>query len=224
MPRVESCLLTCDQELRGFHATWLKQKEEERKEAAEIENRKWEGQWHGAVAEALTGIGRSAGFGSALRIPLAPGVHIGVPSISRDTSRTSISHGVKNSSGTFFNIPSATTCDSSSTLSISTVSDLGEEIEERVERVASRHDMFYFEDGNVEIVCGGTVFRVHSTISFSSPKLQDVFSPYTLLHAPMPEGCPRITFKDSPEDFAALLKMIYTPGCVPAPHDVSFVS
>jgi hypothetical protein len=40
----------------------------------------------------------------------------------------------------------------------------------------------------------------------------------------MPEGCPRVVFKDSAEDFAVLLKMIYTPGYVPPPFDVSSVN
>ena len=116
----------------------------------------------------------------------------------------------------FVNTPA--TAISSPTLSISTVSDLtptdfGEEIEHSEEPTTDLHDMFYFEDGNVEIMCGHTVFRVHSTIiSFASSKLRDVLSPSTLLGAPVPEGCPRIGFNDSAEDFAVLLKMIYTPG------------
>ena len=73
------------------------------------------------------------------------------------------------------------------------------------------HETFYFEDGNVEIVCGDTVFRVHSTIiSFSSSKLRDMLSPSTLLNAPMPEGCPRTVFEDSADDFEVLLETIYT--------------
>jgi hypothetical protein len=110
---------------------------------------------------------------------------------------------------------------SSPTLSISTISDLtptelDEDIGEgRGERMLTRHDTFYFEDGNVEVVCGDTVFRVHSTVvSFSSPKLRDMLSPSTLLNAPMPEGCPRIIVKDTSEDFSVLLKMVYTPGWV----------
>ena len=126
------------------------------------------------------------------------------------------------SSEAFVDIPA--TAISSPTMSISTVSDLtptelGEEIERSEEQTTVRHDTFCFEDGNVEIVCGDTVFRVHSTIiSFSSPKLRDVLSPTALLNAPMPEGCPRVIFKDSAEDFAVLLKMIYTPGYISSPR------
>jgi len=79
--------------------------------------------------------------------------------------------------------------------------------------VVIHHDTFYFEDGNVEIVCEHTLFRVHSTtISFSSPKLRDILSQSALLRAPTPEGRPRIAVTDTAQDFAVLLKMIYTPG------------
>jgi len=106
------------------------------------------------------------------------------------------------------NFPAGTI--SSPTLSISTVSDLTPtELGEGVEQTTARHDTFYFEDGNVEVVCGDTVFRVHSTvIAFSSPKLRDILSPSELLHAPIPEGPPRITISESAGDFEILLKMI----------------
>ena len=121
-----------------------------------------------------------------------------------------------------------TTTGSSPTLSISTISDLTptefdyDIRESNGERITTHHETFYLEDGNVEVVCGHTIFRFHSPIvSFSSPKLRDMLSPSTLLNAPMPEGCPQIVFKDNAEDFAVLLKMIYTPGSVPPPLDIS---
>ena len=143
-------------------------------------------------------------------LPVAA-IDIGIPS--------SILHDMEHSSETFTNTPAIGI--SSPTFSISTVSDLtptelGEESEYGREQMATRHDTFYFEDGNVEIVCGDTVFRVHSTVvSFSSSKLRNMLSPTTLLNTPRPEGCPRVVFEDSAEDIAVLLKMIYTPGCVP---------
>jgi len=141
------------------------------------------------------------------------------PSTSRDSGCPS---------GTFVNIPPSAA--SSPTLSISTLSDLtptelGEDVEGSSGKLmmTARHETFYFEDGNVEIACGHTVFRVHSTtISFSSPKLRDLLSKSALLRAPMPEGCPRIAFTDTAEDFAILLKMIYTPGYVTPPADAVF--
>ena len=103
---------------------------------------------------------------------------------------------------------------SSPTLSISTLSDLtptklGEDVEESSGKLMMtvHHETFYFEDGNIEIACGHAVLKVHSTaISFSSSKLQDLFSKLTLLRVLMPEGCPQITFTDTAEDFSILLK------------------
>jgi len=137
----------------------------------------------------------------------------------------SIFHNVESSSDSFTHDRIATV--SSPTLSISTVSDLtptelGDDIEEGGdERKATHHETFYFEDGDVEIVCGDTVFRVHSTtVSFSSQKLRGILSKSVLLHAPTPEGCPRITAPDTAQDFSVLLKMIYTPGCVLLPQRI----
>jgi hypothetical protein len=119
---------------------------------------------------------------------------------------------------------------SSPTFSISTISDLtptelGEDIGEGSGERIPAHETFYFEDGNVEIVCGDVIFRVHSpVVSLSSQKLRDMLSPYTLLNAPMPEGCPRVVFRDTAEDFAVLLKMIYTPGYIPPTLDVGSVN
>ena len=133
--------------------------------------------------------------------------NIGYPSFLRDVEPPSAS-----------STNDQITVASSPTLSISTVSDLTptelDDIEEgNGERTTTRHERFYLEDGNVEVVCGRTIFRIHSPIiSFFSFKLRDMFSPSILLNAPMPEGCPRITSEDSPENFAVLLKMIYTPG------------
>ena len=108
---------------------------------------------------------------------------------------------------------------SSPTLNVSTISYLtppksGEHVVGGSDKqIQTRHETFYLEDGNVEIVCGHTIFRIHSpVVSFSSPNLRNMLSPSTLLNAPMPEGCPRVVFEDSAEDLAVLLKMIYMPG------------
>jgi len=150
-----------------------------------------------------------------------PPTHIGVDSPSfafQELESLSLFQGVGFHPDTVTDIRASTV--SSPTLSISTVSDwtpteLGEIEEDDGKRIPTRHETFYLEDGNVEIVCEHTIFRVHSPIiSFSSPNLRDMLSSSTLLSAPMPEGCPRIVFKDSAQDFAVLLKMIYTPGWV----------
>jgi len=75
------------------------------------------------------------------------------------------------------------------------------------------HDTFYLDDGSVEVVCGKTLFRVHtSALSFYSPVLRQMFSPANLTTAESPNGCPRIISSDPPTDFATLLKAVYLPG------------
>ena len=77
------------------------------------------------------------------------------------------------------------------------------------------HETFYLEDGNAEVLCGNTLFRVHTTVlSFHSPALRRMFTQTNLAAAESPNGCPRIPTSDAPEDFATLLKTIYLPGFV----------
>jgi len=217
-----------DQELRELHAAWLQRKdEEEQRDIAETEEREGEEGDEGA-----TGIPAEVETPIAFAPQVLPTtIDIGIPSpILQGIESSSVLHDVEYSSDTFTDDQTTTT--SSPTFSISSLSDLtsadefGEDIGEGSdERIPTRHETFYLEDGNVEIVCGHTIFRVHSPIvSFSSPNLRDTLSPSTLLNAPMPEGCPRIVFKDSAEDFAVLLKMIYTPGHVHPPLDMNYVS
>jgi len=118
------------------------------------------------------------------------------------------------------------TTTSSPVSSISTVSNLtptefDEDIgEDSGERIPTRHETFYLEGGNIEVVCGQSVFRVHSsTLSSSSPILRDMLSSSTL-SGPMQKGCPRVVFEDNAEDFAVLLKVIYTPGYISPSLDV----
>ena len=76
----------------------------------------------------------------------------------------------------------------------------------------SPHDTFYLDDGSVEVLCGKTLFRVHtSTLSFHSPVLRQMFSPPNLVAAESPNGCPRVVSSDIPTDFATLLKAVYLP-------------
>ena len=77
------------------------------------------------------------------------------------------------------------------------------------------HDTFCLEDGNVEVLCGNTLFRVHpSVLPFHSPALRQMFAQPNLASAESPNGCPRILSSDTAADFAALLKMIYLPRYV----------
>ena len=81
------------------------------------------------------------------------------------------------------------------------------------------HETFYLEDGNVEVLCGNTLFRVTvSTLSFHSPALRRMFAQANLASAESPNGCPRIPSSDTAKDFTTLLKMIYLPGFVALLH------
>ena len=212
-----------DQELREIHTTWLGQGEvESQRNTAENEGSEEEEEDMAAEPPAET---ETPVAFAPQDLPAAE-TDIDIPfSIPQSIELPSIFHNVGSSSDTFVDIPAAF---SSPTLSISTVSDLtptelSEEVEYGEEQATTRHATFYFDDGNTEVVCGETLFRVHSTIlSFSSPRLRDMLSPTTLLNAPMPGGCPRIVFKDTADDFAVLLKMIYTPGYANPPIGVDF--
>ena len=80
------------------------------------------------------------------------------------------------------------------------------------------HQSFYLEDGNVEVLCGNALFRVHTNIlSFHSPALCRMFAQTNLAAENSPNGCPRILSLDTARDFATLLKMIYLPGFATPP-------
>jgi hypothetical protein len=75
------------------------------------------------------------------------------------------------------------------------------------------HDTFYLEDGNVEVLCESTLFRIHiGVLSFHSPVLRQGFAQAILATAESPNGCPRIPSSDTAMDFTTLLQMIYLPG------------
>ena len=82
----------------------------------------------------------------------------------------------------------------------------------------THHDTFYIKDGNVEVLCGKTLFRVHAgVLSFHSPALGRMFAETSLATADSPNGCPRILSSDTATDFATLLKRVYLPESV-VPH------
>jgi len=75
------------------------------------------------------------------------------------------------------------------------------------------HDTFYLEDGNTEVLCGNSLFRVHAgALLFHSPVLSQTFAKSNLASAESPNGCPRILSLDTATDFATLLKVIYLPA------------
>jgi len=80
------------------------------------------------------------------------------------------------------------------------------------------HDTFYLEDGNAEVLCGNTLFRVHAgALLFHSPVLSQMFAKSNLAAAESPNGCPRILSSDTATDFATLLKVIYLPAYATLP-------
>lgn len=216
-------LQTCDQELREFHAAWLRHKEEEQRKDAVVQEPERESGKYKITAEAPAPVEPPVAFISQ-HIPSTTIDFNIASSISRSIVSPPTLRDVGFSSEPCVSVTA--TAISSPTFSFSTVSDLTPtefgEIERSDDQTITRHDTFHFEDGNVEIVCGDTLFRVHSTIiSFSSSKLRNILSPPSLFNAPMSEGRPRITVSDSAEDFSALLKMIYTPGWVSPPLELN---
>ena len=102
-----------------------------------------------------------------------------------------------------------------SSLSDFTIADTSDDEPPSDPPTITPHDTFYLEDGNVEVLCGNTLFRVHTSIlSFHSPVLRRMFAQASLASAESPNSCPRILSSDPPRDFATLLKMIYLPGYV----------
>ena len=101
----------------------------------------------------------------------------------------------------------------------STISDSSDDELPSDPTTVPQHKTFYLEDGNVEVLCGNTLFRVHtSVLSFHSPALRRMFTQASLATAESPNGCPRISSSHTATDFTTLLKMIYLPGFVAQPE------
>jgi len=99
-----------------------------------------------------------------------------------------------------------------SALSGFTIADVSDEESLTDPTAVTPHDTFYLEDGNVEVLCGNTLFRIHTSIMlFHSPTFRQMFAQTILATAESPSGCPRILSSDTATDFATLLKMIYLP-------------
>jgi len=108
--------------------------------------------------------------------------------------------------------PSALPSPSTSITALSdfTIADSPDDEPTHESETITPHDTFYLCDGSVEVICGATLFRVHtSTLSFRSPVLRNMFSPASLAAADSPNGCSRIVSSDTPTDFTTLLKVIY---------------
>jgi len=101
------------------------------------------------------------------------------------------------------------------TLSDFTIADTSDDESSIDTTTITPHDTFYLEDGNVEVLCRSTLFRVHTSIlSFHSPALSRMLAKANLATAESHNGCPRISSSDTAADFATLLKIIYLPGYI----------
>jgi len=216
-----------DQEFRELHAKWLERGEEGQKVIAEIVGNDVEAihvSEDAAAAEVtLEEVETTETHVTPIPCEVTPTVRMEFVDMQEDTDYgpgivENYSPGIVDNYGSeVINDTPPTTTESPLSSSISTISDWTpgeprEVIRDYVPEV-TYHETFYFRDGDVEVACGNTIFRVHSTVlSFSSSVFRDIFSQRALLHAPTPEGTPRITMADSAEGFAVLLKMIYVRG------------
>ena len=77
----------------------------------------------------------------------------------------------------------------------------------------SRHSEFYFESGNVVLVCESTSFRVQSDLlSKNSQVFRDMLEPALLNREHLSDGCPCVHLSDAARDFATLLRVFYASG------------
>ena len=117
-------------------------------------------------------------------------------------------------------IPPVTQSPSISVASLSdfTIADTSDDESLTDPTTITPHNTFNFEDGNVEVLCELTLFRVHTSIlSLHSPVLRQMLAQANLAAAESPNGCPRILSSDTASDFVTLLKIMYLPGYVEPP-------
>ncbi|KAF9646049.1 hypothetical protein BDM02DRAFT_320358 [Thelephora ganbajun] len=110
-------------------------------------------------------------------------------------------------------------------LSDFTIADTSDDESPTDPTILTQHETFYLEDGNVEVLCGNTLFRVHAGVmTFHSSTLHQTFARTSLATADSPDGCPRIISSDKAADFSTLLKVIYIPGSLERNKVLDFVT
>lgn len=78
-----------------------------------------------------------------------------------------------------------------------------------------KHRKFYFGSGDVVFVCEETSFRVQSDILTNNSKVfSGMLEKARADGDHLSDGYPCIHLTDAAEDFATLLKVFYTSGCV----------
>jgi hypothetical protein len=147
------------------------------------------------------------------RIPRSPLEPVAAPESDVTITASPITHSPSISIATLSDFTIADASDDEPPID-TTIADTSEdEFPTDDPMAAVPHETFNFEEGNVEVLCGNTLFRVHTGILFlHSPALRRMFSRTSLDAAESPNGCPRILSSDTATDFATLLKTIYLPG------------
>ena len=78
-----------------------------------------------------------------------------------------------------------------------------------------RHSKFYFETGDIIFVCEDTSFRVQSDLlANNSQVFSGMLESARLNREHWSDGCPCVHLPDAAKDFATLLMVFYTSGCV----------
>ena len=189
-------------------------------EVIELREHGWEGLPPPPVLIARGPERTSTGQGDPSATPVA--TPLGLPNIDLEP-RIPPSHPIESVTAPETEITSVSPVTQSPSISIASLSDFtiadASDDESPIDPTTiSPHDTFNFEDGNVEVLCRNTLFRVHTSIlSLHSPALRQMFAQTNLAAAESPNGCPRILSSDTAADFATLLKMIYLPGYVYSP-------
>ncbi|KAL6304719.1 hypothetical protein BKA93DRAFT_749633 [Sparassis latifolia] len=91
--------------------------------------------------------------------------------------------------------------------------------EEDPEEALVNHPTLYFDDGNIIISSGSTLFCVHrSLLSKHSPVFKDLFEPKEDKKQAFLRGCLHIHVEDDREEMEALLSIIYDGFRIDFPH------
>ncbi|TFK49208.1 hypothetical protein OE88DRAFT_1727034 [Heliocybe sulcata] len=84
---------------------------------------------------------------------------------------------------------------------------------DQLEETAKKCDQLWFDDGNVIILAGGTLFRIHRGIlAAHSAVFQDILSAPRLEEPAIMDDCPFVQLPDDARDVEEFLKVYYVPG------------
>ena len=83
-----------------------------------------------------------------------------------------------------------------------------------IPEITERHPLYFFHDGNVDLVCRSNdrriIFRVHGQrLVLHSPIMSGLLSQDKLHPLPMSDGRPQIPWDDDPAELTTLLEVLY---------------